>query len=173
MIRIRPYKRCDQAALLSWLKEERTVALWKADRFSWPLTEAQLEAYGRDFSREADKAAFTALNEAGVPVGHFSFRRIDWEMGTAHLGFIVTDPAVRGTGCGRQMVRLALACAFDLLGLSRVTLGVYDCNQAARRCYEAEGFVPADRPGFETVFHGETWRYFYLQADRPGCKSGS
>ena len=43
------------------------------------------------------------------------------------------------------MVRLALQYARLCLGLDFVTLGVYDCNEPARRLYEAEGFVRADR----------------------------
>ena len=52
MLRIRPYKPADAESLISWLKEERMVAYWKADRFAWPVTMEQLELYLRDFEED-------------------------------------------------------------------------------------------------------------------------
>ncbi|MBP3927679.1 MAG: GNAT family N-acetyltransferase [Clostridium sp.] len=167
MLRIRPYKPADAESLISWLKEERMVAYWKADRFAWPVTMEQLELYLRDFEEDRNAAAFTALDKQGKIVGHFSFRHIDWEENRAHMGFIIVDPESRGRGYGRQMVHQALRYAIDILGLSAVTLGVYDCNDPARRCYESEGFQKINRPGYEpyrTMFHGEEWEYYYMEA---------
>ena len=164
MVRIRPFKREDMDSLLRWLEDERTVALWRADRFVWPVTPEQLERYYRDFEEDGSKAAFTALDEAGRAFGHFSIRDMDWGENRGHMGFIITDPELRGRGLGRQMVHQALRYGFEILGLSRITLGVYDCNGAARRCYEAEGFARCERPGFITEFYGEEWEYFYMEA---------
>lgn len=169
MLRLRPYKPSDAACLLRWLTDEKTVAFWKADRFQWPLTKEQLAQYHRDFESDPNAIAFTALNENGGPAGHFSLRKIDWKENRGHMGFIVVDPEARGKGYGRRMVHLALTYAFEVLGLKAVTLGVYDCNEPARRCYEAEGFRRIERPGFEArteTFHGAQWEYFYLEARR-------
>lgn len=166
MMRLRPYKREDGSCLLRWLADERTVALWKADRFLWPLTKEQLLRYEADFSADGHACIFTALDGEGRPCGHFSFRDIDFENNTAHMGFIVVDSAAQGKGLGRQMVALALKYAFEILGVSRVTLGVYDCNEAAKRCYEAVGFKETDRPHQTADFHGERWEYYYLAAER-------
>lgn len=166
MLRLRPYKPADAGCLMMWLEDERTVEFWKADRFTWPLTARQLSAYYDDFAADLSAAAFTALDEKGEPAGHFSFRRIDWTENRAHMGFIVVNPDSRGKGLGRQMIRLALQYARQILGLDFVTLGVYDCNGTARRCYEAEGFVRAERLGEKQAdFHGEIWRYYYMEAD--------
>lgn len=140
---------------------------WKADRFTWPLTMEQLELYYGDFEKDENAAAFTALDEQGRAVGHFSFRRIDWTENRTHMGFIIVDPESRGQGYGRQMVHQALRYAFDILGLSAVTLGVYDCNEPARHLYEAEGFRRIRRPGYEPFrmrFHEEEWEYYYMEA---------
>ncbi len=166
MLRIRPYKPADASCLLRWLTDERTVAFWKADRFQWPLTMEQLKTYGREFAADPAAAAFTALDGDGSPVGHFSLRNIDWKENRAHMGFIVVDPLSRGKGYGRQMVRQALVYARRILGLNFVTLGGFDCNEPARRCYEAEGFKRASRLGETKVcFQGETWKYYYMEAD--------
>lgn len=165
-LRLRPACREDAKELLSWLSDERTVALWKADRFSWPLEKRQLETYLQEFAENETQAAFMAVTESGDAVGHFSFREIEEKSRTAHLGFIVVNPACRGMGFGRSMVKLALEWAFCRKQLDTVWLGVYDCNQAARRCYEALGFEACSRPGFAEEFHGERWEYSYLEAHR-------
>lgn len=173
MLRIRPYKPNDAIHLLDWLTDEKTVTFWKADRFVWPLTREQLDAYYRDFEVDPQAAAFMALDEKGEPAGHFSLRRIDWKENRAHMGFIVVNPNSRGKGYGRQMVHQALLYAFTVLGLQAVTLGVYDCNEPAKRCYAAEGFVRIERPGFEArmdSFHGESWEYYYLEAKASGTE---
>lgn len=166
MLRLRPYKRTDSEALLSWLSDERTVELWKADRFTWPLTSGQFEQYFVDFEQDPAACQFTTLDESGALAGHFSFREIDYEKNSAHMGFIVVDPQARGKGYGRQMVTLALQYAFEILGLKRVTLGVYDCNLAARNCYDSVGFKEIPREHKKTEFHGERWEYYYLAAER-------
>lgn len=166
MLRLRPYKKEDGACLLSWLTDERTVELWKADRFSWPLTKEQLERYREQFEQDPAACIFTAVDGTGAPAGHFSFREINYERNSAHMGFIVVDPQARGQGFGRQMVSLALRYAFELLMLERVTLGVFDCNLAARRCYESLGFKEIEREHKTVGFHGETWEYFYLAAEK-------
>lgn len=164
MMRLRPYEPADSKYLLWWLQDERTVNLWKADRFTWPLTQQQLEQYFEDFKNDPCACMFTALNEEGVPCGHFSFRQINFHENSAHMGFIVVDPSARGMGYGRQMVSQALKYAFEILLLNQVTLGVYDCNEAAKRCYEAIGFKETDRKHHIMDFYGERWEYYYLTA---------
>lgn len=163
---LRNYTEADARYLLDWLKEERTVELWKSDRFIWPVTAEQLEKYYTEFSGNHHGRIVTMVDEHGIPVGHFSFREIDHEKRCAYMGFIVIDPAAKGKGYGKQMVSLALLYAFDTLQVDTVTLGVYDCNIAARRCYEAVGFREIDRNHKVTDFHGERWEYFYMAVER-------
>lgn len=167
---LRKYKEEDAQCLLDWLKDEQTVTLWKADRFVWPVTEEQLKKYDTDFSGENHGRIVTMVDEHGIPAGHFSFRDIDPEKRCAYMGFIVIDPAAKGKGYGKLMVSLGLQYAFDVLQVDTVTLGVYDCNIAARRCYEAVGFREIDRLHRVTDFHGERWEYFYMAVEKGGVQ---
>jgi [ribosomal protein S5]-alanine N-acetyltransferase len=47
---------------------------------------------------------------------------------------------LRGRGLGREITRLVLAWAFDVLGVHRIELEVVADNAAAIRCYQACGF---------------------------------
>lgn len=166
MLRLRPYKPGDAGYLTDWLKDERTVRLWRADRFSYPLTKDQLEQYWEDFLSDDHAWIFLAVDEKGKPCGHFSFRRVDYVKNSAHMGFIVVNPMERGKGYGREMVTLALRYAFDILKVDRVTLGVFTVNEAAHRCYLSVGFKDEELHRDYDCFNGETWDYLDMAAAR-------
>ncbi len=136
MLRLRPCKLADGRFLLTWLADERTVEFWRADRFTWPLTQGQLDTYFRDFEADQNAMALTALDARGHPCGHFSFRNISWEENRAHMGFIVVDPAARGMGYGRR--------CYEAEGFVRIDRGGFK----ARRESHADG----------------EWEYFYMEA---------
>lgn len=159
MLRLRPYKPADSAYLSEWLKDERTVRLWQADRFTYPLTGEQLKQYWEDFLTDEQAFLFLAVDESGKPAGHFSFRRVDYEKNSAHMGFIVINPRERGKGYGREMVLLALQYAFYILKMERVTLGVFTVNEAALRCYRSVGFEEEELHRGHDFFKGESWDY--------------
>ena len=50
-------------------------------------------------------------------------------------------PDGRDRGLGTESVRLLCAYAFDVVGLDRITLEVFEFNPRARRVYEKLGFV--------------------------------
>jgi RimJ/RimL family protein N-acetyltransferase len=84
-----------------------------------------------------------AILEGGVHVGNVVLDRVDTYLGTTRLSVYVGDG--RGRGVGRAAVRLAVEHAFTVLGLYKVWLTVHAENVAARRAYEAVGFVEEGR----------------------------
>ena len=57
------------------------------------------------------------------------------------------------------MIRLALRYAFTIPGAERVTLGVFENNLPAYRCYEAAGFRKVAQEVHRSCRVGdETWR---------------
>ncbi|PZG06412.1 GNAT family N-acetyltransferase [Nonomuraea aridisoli] len=57
---------------------------------------------------------------------------------------MVIDPAGRGAGLGRALLRAVLARAYDHHGAGRVWLDVKAHNQRARALYASEGFEVTD-----------------------------
>lgn len=144
MIRLRPYKPSDAWPLLEWWKDsdERSFVMWSAGKFEYPLTIEQLDGYFSEWCLREDSGwLMTALDGSGKPVGHFILRMADYEAGTVRLGFIVLDPKERGTGMGKELISQALKYAFEVLGMERATLVVFEENASAKACYEAAGFV--------------------------------
>lgn len=62
----------------------------------------------------------------------------DQHCATYAVGLFVAD--LRGRGLGREVTRLVVAWAFDVLGVHRIQLEVVDGNRRAVDCYLACGF---------------------------------
>ncbi|MBR4711881.1 MAG: GNAT family N-acetyltransferase [Clostridia bacterium] len=167
MLRLRPYKRCDAAAIVSWVGDRTAFHKWCADRFdTWPITADDLN---RHYDAMADSDSFyemTAFDAAG-PAGHLILRFTDAEKTVLRFGFVIVDSARRGRGYGREMLALAVRYAFDILKAEKITIGVFENNEPAYRCYRAAGFrdVPLAEP---EVFHvmGEDWNCLEMEMTR-------
>ena len=69
--------------------------------------------------------------------------------------------ALRGRGLGREVTRLVLAWAFDVLGVHRVELQALASNSRAINCYLVCGFR---RKGFrrEAELYPDGWKDFIM-----------
>ena len=141
---------------------------WSADRFeAWPITAEDLR---RHYDAMADSDSFyefTAFDETGI-VGHLIMRFTDGEKKELRFGFVIVDSQRRGLGYGKAMLKMAIQYGFTMLGAERITLGVFENNEPAYRCYLAVGF----REEAQTepkVFHvlNEDWTCRELALRRP------
>ncbi len=139
-LNLRPFDRPDFGRLLAWIDSPASLMLWGGPFFRFPLDSAQLEAYRASAEQESSpRRIFTAYDANDGRVGHIELNDIDGH--SARLSRVLIDPARRGQGFGRAMVRPILRLAFAELRLHRVDLLVFDFNRAAIWCYEAEGFL--------------------------------
>ncbi len=168
MLRLRPYKPCDGQAILSFIKDEETFYKWSAGKLgTFPLTVSHLNhRYSEDnFDCEPDNFyPCTAFDETGI-VGHLTLRFTDREKQVIRFGLILVDDTKRGKGYGKEMLRLALSYAFDLLKAKKVTLGVFENNPSALACYRSVGFVVAGE-AYDTIGN-EQWKRLELEFSAP------
>ena len=140
MLRLRPYKACDAAAIVSWSEDEAAFRNWSADRFStFPITAEDLNRHYEAMAESDSFFEFTAFDDSG-PLGHLIMRFTNDEKTTLRFGFVIVDSSKRGQGYGREMLNLAVRYAFDFLKVEKITLGVFENNLPAYRCYRAAGF---------------------------------
>jgi RimJ/RimL family protein N-acetyltransferase len=159
MLRLRPYKDSDAAAVLSWCRDEVTFRRWTAGVLGpWPLTAERFSALG-------ELARFTLLDET-VPCGFFTMRNPTGTPDEVRFGFVIVDPDRRGRGYGSGMLRLGLRYARDIYGAKRVSLAVFEDNEAALRCYRSVGFCDDEDAKTETyTIDGQTWKCRTLAID--------
>ncbi len=171
MLGLRPYKSCDAKTIVTWCKDEVLFRKWTSDRYdTFPITEDDMNKKYIDCNGDCPEPdnfyPMTAFDESGI-VGHLIMRFTDEEKKTLRFGFVIVDDSKRGKGYGKEMIRLSLKYAFDILKADKVTIGVFENNPSAYNCYKAAGFkdVPLDEPEYYSVF-GEKWKCLELEAER-------
>ncbi len=166
MLRLRPYKPCDAEAITSWIKDETTFYRWSAGKYEkYPVTAEDMNAF---YDANAFSDSFfemTAFDENGV-AGHLIMRFPDENKKMVRFGFIIVDDGRRGKGYGRQMLQLAIKYAFEILMADRITLGVFEDNIPAYRCYQSVGFQETGRIERYRIA-GEEWKCKELELLRP------
>lgn len=157
-MRLRPYKDCDAEVIVRWLTDETMFWKWCAGRYAhFPVTAEEINDFYRQSAQDGRCWQMTMLDGTEVK-GHLLMQFLDEAMTELKFGCIIVDSEVRGKGYGHQMLTLALHYAFEMLEAEQVSLGVFDNNPAARRCYERLGFT---EDGTYEWFHlmGEDWKF--------------
>lgn len=168
MLKLRPYKKCDAELIASWVQNEKEFYQWSAGRLGdYPFTKEAQETYSASVEENDAVYQMVAYDEEGV-CGYLIMRYLDEERLNLRFGFIIVAPDRRGRGTGRGMLKLALTYAFDILQVKRVSLGVFENNEKAYRCYLGMGFSESS-PVKEQIYEflGEKWKCIELETTSP------
>ena len=150
MLRLRPYNKSDAEIIMSQIKDERAFYKWTAGVLGeYPISEEQ-------FNTVSNLMAFTAIDDNDV-VGFFTMRRPNEFFNELRFGFVIVDSKKRGQGYGKNMLKLGLKYAKEILG-------VFENNESAYYCYKAIGFEDVSQDEIEkyTVM-GEEWNCLELE----------
>ena len=164
MLQLRPYRSADAETIVSWIGDEVSLRKWCADRYDhYPITAQDMN---RNYEACKDAGGFypmTAIDENGV-VGHLILRYTDEQKTVIRFGFIIVDKNKRGMGYGKQILQEAIKYAFDTLKAQKITLGVFENNDAAYHCYRSVGFHTAETKDTE-YYHifDEDWKCLELE----------
>ena len=139
---LRAYRREDSAVICKWLRTEKELYQWSADRINkFPLAENDIDAH---YAPQIEGGRFfplTAVDENENVIGHFIIRfPRDDDDSSVRFGFVILSPECRGKGYGGQMLRLGIQYVRAHFAAKRIDLGVFTNNDSARRCYESVGF---------------------------------
>ena len=159
MIRLRPYDMNDAETVLSWCSDEVTFYKWSAGALgAYPITKKQFEFVN-------NLMAFVAVNDDEL-VGFFTMRRPTESFDLLRFGFIIVDPEKRGKKYGRSMLQLGIRYAKEIFGAKKLSVGVFENNEAAYRCYRSLGFHDsASGKAEKYTILGEEWKYLELEMD--------
>ena len=176
-MRLRPYKPCDAASLIKWSSDPEIFELWGGEIIgAYPITEDILnDVYinGNGRCKEADNFyPMTAIEDDRV-IGSFIIRYIKEDKKLLRFGWVIVDDTKRGQHLGQRMLKLGLKYAFDILGADKATLGVFENNIPAYKCYQGVGFhKPSELPDSYMEVHGEQWKVVELEISRADYESG-
>lgn len=159
MIELKNFESSDIEQLISWIDSPELLLQWGGPGFDYPLDEKQLNTYIENANYDhAETFVFKVVYQGtGDVIGHISLGKINRKNKSARVGkVLVGSENVRGQGIGHLMLMELLKIAFEELQLHRVSLGVFDFNVSAIRCYEKVGFV---KEGFlrDTAKNGDDY----------------
>lgn len=146
----------DFRALESWINDERTHALWCANRMRYPLDMEDISDFLRYEKEQYNNKAFIAEDDNGNAIGFYCCSP-DNESGECMLKFVIIDPKQRGKGYGREMICLAVEKAFEDEAAEVVQLMVFSENIKAKKCYESAGFKERSTTPDVFTYKNESW----------------
>lgn len=169
MLKLRPYKPSDAKTIVSWCKDEITFRRWTFDRYpSYPITADDMNKkylLENGDCEEDNFYPFTAFDEEGI-TGHLIMRFTDVEKTILRLGFVILDSEKRGKGYGKEMISLAIKYAFEILRVEKLTIGVFENNTPALKCYKSAGFTLVDGEKNSYTFFDEEWQLAELEISK-------
>lgn len=94
---------------------------------------------------------------------YISLGTINRKNGTARMcRVLIGDKSLQGKGIGRLMVLALLKIAFEQLNLHKVSLAVYDFNEAAVNLYKKIGFKTEGFIREASKVGNDHWSYFEM-----------
>lgn len=156
-MRLRPFiPSTDFDIIKNWITDERTHAMWCANRFNYPLERSNFTGIISIHAEKKGDAPFVATTDDGKVVGFFCYA-LNIAENEGMLKFVMVDPKYRGKGVAREMLALALKYAFEITKADSVQLYVFSENIRAVKCYSNVGFTErhTDREAFR--FGSEYW----------------
>ena len=104
-------------------------------RGTYPLTIEQLEHLA------STRKSLTVVTHDDQIIGFANL--FDFKTGqSASIGNVIVDPAFRGQGVGRKLVRRMLELVFEQLNLPEAHISVFGHNSPALLLYHELGFTP-------------------------------
>lgn len=143
MIKLELMKREDLEKILLWNKDkdEDYLLQWAGPIYNYPLTLKQLEDNLSNANKENSETFIykIILQPDNQVIGTIELRKVDEKIGKI-CRFLI-DENYTGKGIGTQAIEEVLHLGFEKLGYEKITLGVFDFNSGAIKCYEKVGFV--------------------------------
>ncbi len=165
MLRLRPYKSCDSGIIEKWIQDKDVFMKWGGERFGeFPISARIIDdkytLNNGDCAEEDNFYPWIAFDEENNVVGHFIMRYLHGNNRLLRFGWVIVDSSQRGKGYGTEMLRIGLKYAFDILGADKVTIGVFESNESAHKCYRKVGFKDVK------IVSGEPWNIIEMAIER-------
>lgn len=152
MIKLEVLKVKDYMIIVKWNEDKSSDFLlqWAGPVYKYPLTLEQIDQYVKNQENTCHIYKIIDI-ENNLMIGTIELNIKDEEGKVGRVGrFLIGEESCRGKGIGEQVLLEIVRIGFNHFGLNEITLGVFDFNTAAVRCYE--------KVGFRTVAHNKNCR---------------
>lgn len=154
-IKLRAYKETEAELVWNLIEEEGIKdTLMVITPFPYSLeSEKSFISSAMNNKTELFNFAVESL-ESGEYLGGCGLNAIDRKNSTATVGLWL-GKKYHGQGYGSDTLRTLCRFIFDEMNIHKIKLFYFDFNQAAKKCYEAVGFVEEGRNRKELFRHGK------------------
>lgn len=141
LVLLRPVGVADVPGLLEMLRDPESMRLTGSHLGPEPDARIAEDWYATRADHD-DRLDLAVIERAGGGyVGEVVLNELDPVNRSCGFRICLVGPRAFGRGFGSEATRLALAHAFETVGVNRVELEVYAFNPRARHVYEKAGFV--------------------------------
>ena len=159
---LRKYQNDDANEIVKWIRNEHELLLWSADVYNkFPLEAEDINNFYKECLEKSNFYPMTLMEDEQI-IGHLILRNTDEKNEVIRLGFIIVDPNLRGKGYGKKLINLAIEYAKSKLKAKEITLGVFENNIPAYRCYKSVGFIEDNKPKEIFKTNNEEWSLIEL-----------
>ncbi len=131
----------DIESVLSWIPDAESMKLWAGPQVRYPATS---DSVWQDIGGE-DGNVFSMESSENTLLGFGQL--IARGNSIVHIARVIVNPAYRGKGWGKILMKQLITTAVHDLKARQVTLNVYTSNHTALSLYQALGFrVENDAP---------------------------
>lgn len=138
-----PATDADLDTVMTWFPDAEAVNLWSGPKFRFPFSRESF----REDSRVDIMESYILRNAHGECA---AFGQSYNREGRGHLARLVSNPAMRRQGAGRQLIRMIMVALAENYDFDEYSLFVYRDNTPAYQCYLSLGFTvvayPEDAP---------------------------
>ena len=131
--------------IVEWNKDKSADFLlqWAGPSYTYPITIAQIEDYYFNEVQKEDSNIFIykIIGDGDEIIATVGIREADKVNKVGRVcRFLIGEEEVRGKGIGAKALNEVLRIGFEEMGYEKITLGVFDFNIGAIKCYEKVGF---------------------------------
>ena len=125
--------------VMSWFPDAGSVDIWGGPNFRYPFTR---QTFREDCQLDVMTSYMLRNGDGTLAAFGQSYER----EGRGHLARLVSNPALRRQGAGRQLIRMIIAALESSGAYDEYSLFVYRDNAPAYQCYLSLGFIVAEYP---------------------------
>ena len=143
MIKLQYLEKEDLRKIVEWNSDKSADYLlqWSGPTYSYPLTIKQVEDYF--ISNNSNTSVYKILSvDTDEFIGTIELRETDKSNKIGRVcRFLIGEENYRGKRIGTHVLKEVLRIGFKDFKFDKITLGVFDFNYGAIKCYEKAGFV--------------------------------
>lgn len=152
---------------LAWMRDAE-VNRFLESRFSVPECTRELAGFIGSVNASPDSLLLGIfLREDGRHIGNIKIGPVVMRHARSEIGYLIGDRSAWGKGYATEAIREICRYGFEVLGLAKITAGVYETNKGSAKALLNAGFVHEATIPSHVICEGRRIASVMYGLDRP------